>query len=178
MKGKSFKKRIIHSLLLYNVLFVAVTVIFCSAIPKLLIYPPDSINTEFERHIDDGYKYDDQCAVIIMIAMLASNAVFLYELRKIKGWENYIHHDVQTEEEKAKFKKIKKNCNIIPSKLYILHAFVPPVATAFGLIATRYQVYINNEYFCCGTDDIYYNWIINLCFFQKSYGKSFDRIKK
>lgn len=137
MKNMSFRKRVIQSLLFYNILFVFVTVIFCSAIPKLLVYPPDSINTEFERHIDDGYKYDNQCAVIILIAMLVSNAVFLIELQKIKGWEKYVKLNTKSKEDIEKLNKIKENCNRIPSRLYILHAFVPPIATAIGLIATR-----------------------------------------
>ncbi|MBQ9314434.1 MAG: hypothetical protein IJ220_05500 [Clostridia bacterium] len=143
MKNTSFKKRVLKSLLFYNVLFVIVTVIFCSVIPKLLIYPPNSINTEFERHIDDGYKYDNQCAVIILFAMLISNILFLYELRKIKGWEQYVNKEIKTQEDAIKLKKIKINCHKIPSKLYILHAFVPPIAAAIGLIATRYQIYFD-----------------------------------
>ena len=116
---------------------------FCKAIPKLLIYPPDSINTEFERHIDDGYRFDDQCAVIIIVAMIVSNALFFGELRKIKGWEKYVDGNIESEEDNKKLKKIKKNCNAIPTKLYLLHAFIPPIAVCIGLIATRYEIDFN-----------------------------------
>jgi len=165
MKRKSFQKRVMRSLLFYNILFVLVTVIFCSAIPKLLIYPPDSINTEFERHIDDGYRYDNQCAVIIVIAMLASNILFFVELHKIEGWEKYIDGNIENETDREKLKKIKKNCNTIPTKLYILHAFIPPLAVAIGLIATRYEIYFNNKFSYCCINDIYYHRTSNICFF-------------
>ena len=82
MKNSNFQKRVMKSLLLYNILFVLVTVLFCRAIPKLLIYPPNSINTEFERHIDDGYKFDDQCTAIIIVAMIVSNALFFRRVKK------------------------------------------------------------------------------------------------
>ena len=138
MKNLNFKKKVFKSLLFYNFFFFLVTVIFCSAIPKLLVYPPNSINTEFERHIDDGYRYDNQCAVIILFAMVVSNIIFLIELRKIKGWEKYIDGEARTAEESLKLKKIKIACNKIPSKLYALHAFVPPIAAVIGLILTRH----------------------------------------
>lgn len=165
MKNKNFKKRVLHSLLFYNILFVFVTVVFCSAIPKLLVYPPDSINTEFERNIDDGYRYNDQCAVIITMAMLASNVVFLWELRKIHGWEKYREEIPEAEEEKKKLENIKKNCIKIPSRLYLLHAFVPPVVTAIGLMITRYEIDFNDEYFRGSVNDIYHNRTVDLCFF-------------
>lgn len=139
MKTNSFRKKVFQSLLFYNFLFVLVTVLFCNAIPKLLIYPPYSINTEFERHIDDGYKYDNQCAVIIIFALIVSNILFLLELRKIKGWEKFVGKEIVSNEDAKRLKKIKMNCNKIPSRLYILHAFVPPIAAVLGLIATRYK---------------------------------------
>ena len=53
MNNKTFKRRILETLIFYNILFLLVTTVFVKFIPKLLVYPPNSINTEFERHIDD-----------------------------------------------------------------------------------------------------------------------------
>lgn len=137
MKNSSFKKRILRTLVLYNFLFIIVAVIFITAIPKLLVYPPNSINTEFERHIDDGFYYNEQGIAIAVVALLASNVTFLLELKKVKGWEKYIDDDLNSEERIKKLEKIKKHCYIIPSKLYLYHAFVPTIATSIGLAVTR-----------------------------------------
>ena len=66
------------------------------------------------------------------------------ELRKIKGWEKYVDNEPKNKEELAKIIKIKRNCNIIPTKLYILHAFIPPIAVGLGLIFTRNKINIDN----------------------------------
>lgn len=178
MKNRSFKNRVLMTLLFYNILFLIITVIFVKTIPKLLVYPPNSINTEFERHIDDGFYYDEQGGAIILIAMLVSNATFLLELKRIKGWKKFIDKDIENDNERKRLDEIKKQCYSIPIKLYLYHAFVPPIATIIGLTITRSKSNFSNETFSCGVDDIYYNRIINICSFKKFVGKCFKKFKK
>lgn len=134
MKNKDFKNKIMKTLLFYNILFLIVSIVFISFIPKLLVYPPNSINTEFERHIDDGFLYNEQAVAIVIFALLASNVSFLMELRRVKGWEKYVDSSGQNEE---KIEKIKRDCFKIPSRLYFFHVFVPTFATAVMLPLTR-----------------------------------------
>lgn len=143
MKSKTFRRKELKTLLFYNILFLIVAVVFVRSIPRLLSYPPNSINTEFERHIDDGFYYDEQGVAIVILAMITSNATFLFELRKIRNWEKYSNLNLISDEEKAELEKIKKLCYIIPTKLYFFHAFVPAIATAIGLLITRRKVYFS-----------------------------------
>ena len=48
----NFKKKTIKTLFAYNVFFVIVVMIIYCVITRLLSYPPNSINTEFEKNID------------------------------------------------------------------------------------------------------------------------------
>lgn len=165
MKTKSFSNRVRKTLIFYNVFFIIIAVIFIRAIPKLLVYPPDSINTEFERHIDDGFLFDEQCFGVVILALIASDALLLLELKRVKGWEKYINHIPNNEEEHKKLEKIKYQCCTIPSKLYFLHAFVPPIATSFFLMITRCKINIIFKNIYCGIYDMYYHWFISVCTF-------------
>ena len=137
MKKSTFRTKVLMTLVLYNFLFIAIASIFIRSIPTLLIYPPNSINTEFERHIDDGFYYDEQGIAVTILALIASNTFFLLELRKIRGWEKYVDYEIKDEKERNKFEKIKRNCYVLPSKLYLFHAFAPAIVTAVLLPLTR-----------------------------------------
>lgn len=165
MKNSTFKMKILKTLILYNILFLIVGTIFIKAIPKLLVYPPNSINTEFERHIDDGFYYNEQGGAIAIIALLVSNATFLLELRRIKGWEKYVDANLDSEEKIKKVIRIKRDCCTIPSKLYFYHAFVPTIITTLGLAFTRSKINFSCKTISCRINAIYYNWFVNICFF-------------
>ena len=137
MKNKSFKSRVQKSLTLYNILFIIIVFVFCYFLPRLLSYPPNSVNTEFERNIDMGFNFNFQCIVIAVLVMLVSNTMFLLELRKIKGWKKYVDIETDDKEVLDKIEKIKINCFKIPSRLYVAHALIPPIAATIGLFATR-----------------------------------------
>ena len=131
--NKSFNKKTRKTLLLYNVFFVLAVSTFCFFLPRILSYPPNSVNTEFERHIDMGFNYNVQCVVTVILIMLISNAIFALEIRKVKNWEKYVNSDSDDEV----VEKIKKNCFSIPNRLYVIHALVPPIVTYLGLLAVR-----------------------------------------
>ena len=143
-----------------------------------MVYPPNSINTEFERHIDDGFYFDEQGFAIVLLAMVVSNATFLIELRRIKGWEKYANDAKETEVNDKEVQKIKKHCYVIPSKLYLYHAFVPVIATVIGLVFTRCKTNFNSKTICGSADDFYYHRVVDFCFLQKSTCHRAKRIKK
>ncbi len=135
--NKKFSKKVQKTLLLYNIFFILIVLAFCYFLPKILFYPPNSINTEFEKHIDLGFNYNLQCTAIVILATLVSNGLFIFEIIKVKDWEKYANMDTQDEKILEKIEKIKLNCFKIPSRLYVVHALFPPFIAALGLFATR-----------------------------------------
>ena len=127
--NKKFSKKVQKTLL--------IVLAFCYFLPKILFYPPNSINTEFEKHIDLGFNYNLQCTAIVILATLVSNGLFIFEIIKVKDWEKYANMDTQDEKILEKIEKIKLNCFKIPSRLYVVHALFPPFIAALGLFATR-----------------------------------------
>lgn len=132
--SKNFKKKTARTLLLYNILFIVVVFIIYCVITRLLSYPPNSINTEFEKNIDMGFLFNTQYMVTVLVGMIVSNGIFLLELYKIQGWEKFIGYQGNDEKEIKKLNKIKKDCFKIPTTLYVVHAFAPPILTTFVLI--------------------------------------------
>ncbi len=126
---KNFRKNIYTTLVLYNLLFLLVALIFYFAIPIFLNYPPYSINTEFEKTIDMGFNYYVQYIFIVIAVMLISNSIFIFEINKIKDWKKY-----KDENNIDKLFEIKEKCFSIPIKLYIIHAILPALGTCIGLI--------------------------------------------
>lgn len=130
---KTFDSKVQWSVLIYNFFLCVVIVVFYFAIPVLLNYPPNSINNEFERTIDMGMKYREQYIAIAILGMLFSNFLLLLQLRKIKGWSEFALSKATDEK---RLKKIKKNCFETPSRLYVIHVFIPTLTVYIGLLIT------------------------------------------
>ena len=82
----TFKKKVLGSVVLYNILLIIVVAVFHFAIPILLNYPPDSINNEFETLIDMGYKYSQQYIAIVIVGVGLSNFLLMAQLKRLNGW--------------------------------------------------------------------------------------------
>lgn len=136
----SFKKKTALTIILYNVCLILVVSIIYTVLPRLLSYPPDSINTSFETHIDMGYRFDDQYIAIVVCDMLISNLFFIYEISKIWNWEKYARQHGRVWETENKKEKIKRHAITMPSKIYFIYTFIPPIALTIGLIATGTQI--------------------------------------
>ena len=104
----NFKKKTIKTLFAYNVFFVIVVMIIYCVITRLLSYPPNSINTEFEKNIDMGFNFNVQYAATVLLGMTLSNSIFLLELKKIKDWEKYIGYKENDPKTLERIDKIKK----------------------------------------------------------------------
>ncbi len=132
--SENFKKKTRRTLLVYNILFVIVVFVIYCVITRLLSYPPNSINTEFEKNIDMGFNFNAQYIATVLVGMTVSNGIFLLELRKIRGWEKYIEYQGNDENEIKRVNKIKRECFKIPTTLYVIHALIPPIVTTVGLL--------------------------------------------
>lgn len=66
MKIKPSNKIII----IFTITVIIIGIIFFPILPRLLNYPPDSINNEFQRNIDLGILYTEQYILIIFLCFL------------------------------------------------------------------------------------------------------------
>lgn len=143
---RNLNKKIFRLIMIYNICFIVVVLIFCYAIPIFLNYPPDSINNYFETTIDMGFKYNTQYFAIVAITMIISNLSFFAQIKKINGWEKIIDGSLKDD---RKTEKIKTTCFAAPEKLYFVHAFVPPAAILVILSITGAGFNLSIKIFVC-----------------------------
>lgn len=119
MKIKPSNKIII----IFTITVIIIGIIFFPILPRLLNYPPDSINNEFQRNIDLGILYTEQYILIIFLC-------FLIGLIAIKLSTKIL--DINEDKDFSKYNKdntkiIGKIFNL-PYKIYLIHLLIPSVA--------------------------------------------------
>lgn len=131
MKKNHFK---LKGILLYNIFFIISAIIFYYLIPVILNYPPNSINNEFERGIDDGMTFNLQFTMIIIAMMVIFNAFFVNQVLQVGRYKKYINKDDETS--KKKLEEIRKKCFSSPYKIYAVHALIPSLTIGVVLCIT------------------------------------------
>lgn len=119
MKIKPSNKIII----IFTITVIIIGIIFFPILPRLLNYPPDSINNEFQRNIDLGILYTEQYILIIFLC-------FLIGLIAIKPSTKIL--DINEDKDFSKYNKdntkiIGKIFNL-PYKIYLIHLLIPSIA--------------------------------------------------
>lgn len=119
MKIKPSNKIII----IFTITVIIIGIIFFPILPRLLNYPPDSINNEFQRNIDLGILYTEQYILIIFLC-------FLIGLIAIKLSTKIL--DINEDKDFSKYNKdntkiIGKIFNL-PYKIYLIHLLIPSIA--------------------------------------------------
>lgn len=119
MKIKPSNKIII----IFTITVIIIGIIFFHILPRLLNYPPDSINNEFQRNIDLGILYTEQYILIIFLC-------FLIGLIAIKLSTKIL--DINEDKDFSKYNKdntkiIGKIFNL-PYKIYLIHLLIPSIA--------------------------------------------------
>lgn len=119
MKIKPSNKIII----IFTITVIIIGIIFFPILPRLLNYPPDSINNEFQRNIDLGILYTEQYILIIFLC-------FLIGLIAIKFSTKIL--DINEDKDFSKYNKdntkiIGKIFNL-PYKIYLIHLLIPSIA--------------------------------------------------
>ena len=119
MKIKPSNKIII----IFTITVIIIGIIFFPILPRLLNYPPDSINNEFQRNIDLGILYTEQYILIIFLC-------FLIGLLAIKLSTKIL--DINEDKDFSKYNKdntkiIGKIFNL-PYKIYLIHLLIPSIA--------------------------------------------------
>lgn len=128
---KQFQKLSISTrLVLYFVTFFWIlSVILYHAIPVLLNYPPDTINTTFDREVSILY-YKYQYLLVVLGITLIFILILKISLRKIDHWWKYRESDIDT------IVRVRKIAMSFSLKLYLYMEIFPTLMLLLILMLT------------------------------------------
>ena len=106
---------------------LAVGVIFYFLLPDLLNYPPDTINTEFDKEVSKLY-YIYQYLIAIFSIILIAILYFKISLKKIDSW--------MKNKDKKQILEIRKICFTYPFKLFVTIELFPVAIVILTLMFT------------------------------------------
>lgn len=106
----------------YTIALLIIGIIFFPIIPKMLNYPPDSINNEFQRNVDIGMTYTEQYCVLIFICYLIGLITIKIKTKKIEKLDVNNLGKFSNEH----FKNINSIFNL-PYTIYLMHLIIPTV---------------------------------------------------
>lgn len=106
----------------YTIALLIIGIIFFPIIPKILNYPPDSINNEFQRNVDIGMTYTEQYCVLIFICYLIGLITIKIKTKKIEKLDVNNLGKFNNEY----FKNINGIFNL-PYTIYLMHLIIPTV---------------------------------------------------
>ena len=105
------------AIFVYNIFFIIAAVAFYYLIPVMLNYPPNCINNEFEKTVDDGMQYFWQYTIIFSSAMIVSNIYFINQLKSVEKYKEYVDKDDPNS--MRNLDRIKRKCFLLPYQIYI-----------------------------------------------------------
>lgn len=123
-KTKSISNKISAS---FSIITLIVGIIFYFLLPNLLNYPPDTINTEFDKKVSKLY-YIYQYLIALTSIILLAILYFKLSLKKLDTWVKNKEH--------SKIPEIRKTCFTYPFKLFIIIEIVPVAIVILTLMFT------------------------------------------
>ena len=131
---KTLDKNWTKLILVYNVVFVAVSLFFYKLVPTFLCYPPNSLDNEFQLFIN-GLTYTQQYIMIVLCSLLTENIILIHSLRKANKLKNELLHTSKKNMTKLYY-KLSKTISRIPNLIYIVQIVVPVlmIAVTFSLL--------------------------------------------
>ena len=106
----------------YTIAFLMIGIMFFPVIPRLLNYPPDSINNEFQRNVDIGMTYTEQYILILLICYIVGLVTILAKTKpmgKLKS-DYFITFN-------EGYNKVINNLFNLPYSIYWMHLLVPTI---------------------------------------------------
>jgi len=103
-----------------------IAILFYFLLPSLLNYPPDTINTNFDKEVSIIYYIYQYLIAIIFILMLFT-IYFKCALKKIDKWCEHPTYDLKT------VTQIRKTCLSLPYRLYLSIEFLPTIIVVLVL---------------------------------------------
>ena len=125
MKKHNYLAKII---MVYNIIFIVLGVVFYFVSPEILNFPPYSINNEFERSMDSGLNFYQQY-LIGMLALMFIGDLFVYF--SLRGIGKYAQANPE------ELEKIKRKCFTIPYRLYVIQTLLPFIIVTILLYLTE-----------------------------------------
>lgn len=131
---KTLDKNWTKLILVYNVVFVAVSLFFYKLVPTFLCYPPNSLDNEFQLFIN-GLTYTQQYIMIVLCSLLTENIILIHSLRKANKLKNELLHTSKKNMTKLYY-KLSKTISRIPNLIYVIQIAVPVlmIAVTFSLL--------------------------------------------
>lgn len=123
-KCKSISTKISIS---FSVVTLIVGVVFYFLLPNLLNYPPDTINTQFDKEVSKLY-YIFQYLIALSVIILMATVLFKISLKKLDNWVK--------NKDRSKIQEIRKTCFLYPFKLFVIIEIFPVVIVLLTLILT------------------------------------------
>ena len=77
---KTLDKNWTKLILVYNLVFIAVSLFFYKLVPVFLCYPPNSLDNEFQLFIN-GLTYTQQYIMIVLCSLLTENIILIHSLQ-------------------------------------------------------------------------------------------------
>ena len=112
--------------LYFCILLITIGIIFYFILPNLLNYPPDTINTQFDKEVSILY-YCFQFLIAFLFILILFIVYFKIKLSKIDRWEK----DKPTD--KKSILEIRKFCLSFPYRLYIILEIFPVLIVSLVL---------------------------------------------
>ena len=118
-KKEKVKIKIIFT---YAVAIAIACLLFYFAIPYLLNYGPDTINTAFDKQVSGGLYYYQQI-LVATIGLILVVSLFLFFI--LKDIDNYPIYNQNKEKYKKNIEYIKKVCLSLPNSLLLIFIVIP-----------------------------------------------------
>ena len=117
-----FKKKWKKLIFMYNIIDIIAVLVFYPFIPKLLNYPPDSINNAFQVEIN-GLTYTQQYISILLLCILVENLILFLTRRKLG---KLLLDDTTTTTKK--YVAVTRIIEATPKIIYLLQIIAPVVS--------------------------------------------------
>ena len=131
MKNNKKQHKISNKMILYfSMITLAISLIFYFLLPSLLNYPPNTINTQFDKEVSIIY-YIYQYLIAVFAILMVFAIYFKLKLKKVDIWMKNKKYDLAT------ILSIRKLCLVFPYKLYIVLEILPVLIVTLVLQCTR-----------------------------------------
>ena len=123
--------------LINTLIFVLIASTLYIFLPKILNYPPNSIDNDFQIQIV-GIKYTTQFSILITVTTI----LFYFTLRFIYGKLSFLPSKAHLSNVDA-LKKLRKKCFEYPYIMFLIELFVPSIIVAILLVVFNTSLELN-----------------------------------
>ncbi len=122
---KKISSNWIKLIFVYTFIYVLVALCFYPLVPKILCYPPNSIDNSFQIAIN-GLTYTQQYIAICLSSLFIEEFILIYSLRKV----NHLRNALKISDSKhatQSYYQLSKYILRIPNIIYFLQVVVPVI---------------------------------------------------